>query len=79
MSTHHLTTTVVLESIGNVEVSTINLAKTSPFWRGIETCLFWANESQVVATYSTWQEAESGHATWTNPETLARFLTSAVN
>lgn len=80
--TRHLKTTVVLETIGNVDVSTIDLSQSTPFWTGFETCLFYGKDghnSQVVETYSSWEEAIQGHAHWTNELVLARCLTGDVN
>lgn len=81
MTRQHLRTTVVLETLGSVHVSTINLSESTPFWTGFETCLFYGRdgrESQVVETYGNWQEAVKGHANWTNKESLASFLTGSV-
>lgn len=80
--TEHLKTAVVLESVGKVEVSTINLSQSTPYWTGYETCLFWGrsgHNSEVVETYSTWQEAVQGHERWINPEAIANCLTRHVN
>ena len=74
----HLLSTAVLESIGKVEISTINLAQSTPFWTGYETCLFWGSGSEVVATYGSWEEAVNGHATWANTEVLAKWFTCHV-
>ena len=76
--TRHLRTTVVLESVGNVDVSTIDLSQ-STRWAGYETCLFWGKSSQVVETYGTWQAAVEGHAKWAEATQLARYLTVGVN
>lgn len=76
--TRHLRTTVVLESVGNVDVSTIDLSQSTPFWTGYETCLFWRDSSQVVETYDTWQAAVEGHAKWADAPTIARCLTGSV-
>ena len=82
LTMQHVVTTVIIESVGAVEVSTINLAH-STRWAGYETCLFFPAGhkpgSQVVATYSTWQAAIEGHSTWANAESIARYLTGSVN
>jgi len=81
----HLKTTVTLESIGNVDVSTIDLSIHGwPGVSGIETCLFWKSrgcdcgESEVVATYSSWDEAVEAHYALTNPTVLARTIMHCV-
>lgn len=76
---------VTLESIGLVQVSTVDLATNPhmPAWcGGYETCLFWGpeiepgyqRESDVVQTYPTWQDAEQGHQYWLRPENVARQI-----
>lgn len=78
----HLKTTITLESIGNVDVSTIDLSIHGFGARGIETCLFWnshaGEESEVVATYSSWDEAVEAHNALTNPTVLARTIMHCV-
>lgn len=76
---------VTLESIGLVQVSTVDLS-TNPHmpagFGGYETCLFWGpeiepgyqRESDVVQTYPTWQAAEQGHQYWLRPENVARAI-----
>lgn len=71
---NHIRETVTLETIGNVDVSTVNLTATTPFWTGSETCLFFKGESEVVETYSTWRQAVAGHVKWATPSTLAQWF-----
>lgn len=71
----HLQSTVTLEGIGPVAVSTIDLATHGlPWLVGIETCLFWGGQSRVVESYSTWARGVRGHVKWKKPETVARAL-----
>lgn len=80
---HHIVTQITLETIGLVEVSTVDF-RTHPFvnnHRYSETCLFWAfnengisTKSHVVATYPTWAEAESRHNDWCQPERAAKAI-----
>lgn len=76
----HLKTTVTLESVGNVDVSTIDLATHGwPGVTGIETCLFWQypdgmDGSEVIATYTDWTEAVEAHDALTNPTVLAKVI-----
>jgi hypothetical protein len=75
----HLKTTVTLETIGKVDVSTIDLSVNTPFWTGYETCLFWrTRDSEVVETYGSWEEAQAGHARWTDPAVLAEWFLNNV-
>jgi hypothetical protein len=71
----HLESTVSIESIGPVDISTIDLSQHGVrSVRGIETCLFWGRESEVVASYPTWAAAVQGHAEWNSAEKVARAL-----
>lgn len=71
----HLKSTVTIETVGQVDISTIDLNQHGvTFLRGYETCLFWGRESEVVESYNTWAEAQAGHSKWELPETLARAL-----
>lgn len=66
---------VMLEGIGPVEVSTVDLSSHGILRiTGYETCLFWGTESRVVQSYSTWAGAVRGHVKWRKPETVARAL-----
>lgn len=72
----HLKSTVILETIGKVDVSTIDLSHTG-ICTGFETCLFFGEggrNSEVVETYGTWQSAVQGHASWIKAARLARRL-----
>lgn len=76
----HLKTTVTLETIGPVDVSTIDLSHTG-IWTGYETCLFWGGNpgnSEVVETYGSWEQARDGHAKWTDPAVLAQWVIDNV-
>jgi hypothetical protein len=74
----HLKTTVTLETIGKVDVSTIDLSHTG-IWTGYETCLFWRElDSDVVETYGSWEQAQAGHARWTDPAVLAEWFVNNV-
>ena len=72
----HLTSTVTVESIGDVDISTIDLSCHGVrFLTGCETCLFWGRgESEVVQSYATWDQAVQGHAEWQSAEKVARAL-----
>jgi len=71
----HLTSTVTVESVGPVDISTIDLSQHGrPGLVGLETCLFWGRESAVVESYATWDEAVQGHAEWNSAEKVARAL-----
>lgn len=71
----HLTSTVSIECIGKVDISTIDLSIHGVrFLVGFETCLFWGRESEVVQRYSNWAEARAGHAEWESAEKVARAL-----
>lgn len=71
----HLTSTVNIESIGPVDISTIDLSQHGVrFLTGFETCLFWGRESAVVQSYGTWDEAVAGHAEWQSAEKVARAI-----
>lgn len=77
----HLKSTVTLESIGKVDVSTIDLSHTG-IWSGFETCLFFGEggrNSEVVETYGTWESAVKGHASWVEAARLARRLAGIYN
>jgi hypothetical protein len=78
MSGHprHLTSTLTVESIGPVDISTIDLSCHGVrFLTGCETCLFWGRcESVVVEGYATWDEAVQGHAEWNSAEKVAHAL-----
>lgn len=76
---------VTIESIGTVEISTVDLSDIQymqPHYNWCETCLFWGQEMQpgvraesdVVQTYPTWQAAEQGHQYWLVPENVARQI-----
>ena len=56
----HLVSSVTIESIGLVDVSTIKPARQAWF----ETCLFWTDGSHVVDGCSTEDEARVMHAKW---------------
>lgn len=71
----HLKSTVSVESIGKVDISTIDLSQHGVrFLTGCETCLFWGRESEVVQCYGTWDEAVAGHAEWESAEKVARAI-----
>lgn len=76
----HLKTTVTLEAVGKVDVSTIDLSTHGwPGATGIETCIFWTHRdgteaSEVVATYPNWTEAVKAHDEYTNPAVLAKVI-----
>lgn len=74
----HLKTTVLLGGGMVAEVSTIDLA-VSGFGTGIETCIFYVRdgktlESEVVAHYSSPEEAEDGHRAFCHAEVLDYIL-----
>lgn len=72
---NHLTTAVKVPGVGTVDVSTIDLSINGfPGLTGFETCLFWGQESEVVATYPNWAEAAEAHEAWTNPSVLASVI-----
>ena len=78
--THHLVTHHTIESVGQVDISTIDLGEpTLGILRGYETCIFWNEattpygDSEVVDVYSTWEQATAAHATWTVEKT-AKFM-----
>lgn len=83
MPQNHLLTQVNLETIGTVEVSTIDF-NTNPYVsssRHSETCLFWgfdehgiSRESEVVAVYPNWEEAQQAHDEWCKPERVAKAI-----
>ena len=78
MIERHLKTTVTLETIGDVDVSTIDLGQMG-FGRGCETCLFWrSRDSEVVDRYWSWGEAQAGHERWTDPAVLAVWFVNNV-
>jgi hypothetical protein len=71
----HLESTVTVESVGPVDISTIDLSQHGrPGLVGLETCLFWGRESVVVASYPTWDAAVQGHSEWNSAEKVARAL-----
>ena len=71
----HLESTVSIESIGKVDISTIDLSQHGRRGLvGFETCLFWGGNSDVVESYATWDEAVQGHAEWNCAEKVARAL-----
>ena len=75
MSVRILKSKVVLEAIGAVEISTVDLSSHSVRWlTGYETCLFWGTESEIVDSYPTWDAAVQGHAEWKSAEKVARAL-----
>lgn len=68
----HWKTRVTLESVGPVDVSTVELPNG---W--FETCLFWGRAprtSEVVDRYASRGSAIDAHAEWCEPATLARAL-----
>ena len=79
----HLVTNHTIEAVGNVTISTIDLKQsTLGILKGCETCIFWPSnepwacggeDSEVVDTYSTWDEAVAAHNTWT-AEKAAQFM-----
>jgi hypothetical protein len=71
----HLESTVSIETVGKVDISTIDLSQHGVrHLIGYETCLFWGTESEVVGSYSTWDSAVQGHAEWNSAERVARAL-----
>ena len=71
----HLESTVSIETVGKVDISTIDLSQHGRRGLvGIETCLFWGRESEVVESYSTWDAAVQGHAEWQSAEKVAYAL-----
>lgn len=67
----HLKSSVTIESIGKVDVSTIE-----PFGQGFyETCLFWNGGSNVVETTGNSQaQARAMHNRWTDPVAIAKAI-----
>jgi hypothetical protein len=71
----HLESTVTVESVGQVDISTIDLSQHGVrFLTGCETCLFWGRESETVESYPTWDAALRGHAEWQSAEKVAHAL-----
>ena len=71
----HLNSTVTVETVGKVDISTIDLSTHGvPFLNGYETCLFWGREAEVVQTYGTWDEAVAGHAEFKSAEKVAHAI-----
>ena len=56
-----------------VTVSTIDLAFTG-VGTGFETCLFWADTSEVVASYEKAPDAIRGHKAFCNPDVVAAVI-----
>lgn len=65
----HLRNTVEVKGIGPVLVSTIAVPVS-----GIETCLFWQGDSEVVAHYAGPAAAQRGHARLLDPEKLEAII-----
>jgi hypothetical protein len=67
----HLRTTVNVRGIGDVDVSTIDMAIHGWGATGIETCIFFpGGESDVVAYYASHEEAQVGHVAFTFPQVI---------
>ena len=67
----HLKTTVSVPGIGDVDVSTVDLAIHGWGATGIETCIFFpGGESEVVAHYASHAEAEAGHKAFSFPQVI---------
>lgn len=71
----HLKASVTVETVGKVDISTIDLSTHGVRWlNGYETCLFWGGNSRVVDIYLTWDDAVEGHAEWQSAEKVARAI-----
>jgi hypothetical protein len=71
----HLKSTVTVETVGRVDISTIDLSQHGVRWlNGYETCLFWGRNAEEVQSYSAWEEAVAGHAEWQSAEKVARAI-----
>lgn len=71
----HLESIVSIETVGKVDISTIDLSQHGRRGLvGIETCLFWRGNSEVVESYPTWDAAVEGHAEWQSAEKVAHAL-----